>query len=94
MTIHHADIAARCKIGRHHLAFVRGCIQAPQVEQLAIWWKTYLYIEGEYRERRAKLRLKALKTILATAARREGKPRLARLVGDGSFAVNTHILFC
>jgi len=80
MTIHHDNIGAGRKIGRQHLAFVRGCIQMPQVEQLAVWWKTYLYIEGEYRERRAKLRLKELKTILAAAARQANKPRLARLV--------------
>ena len=44
------DDAPRRKIGLHHLAFLRGVIQQPDLKK---WWNAYLFVNGPYEVRPA-----------------------------------------
>lgn len=78
MTIHKSDISLPRKVGRHHIAFLRGCVQNPA--EIRTWWERYLYVEGGFRERKALSTCDWLKQEVANAALSKRQPHVARLV--------------
>lgn len=73
----HAPIGTRRKVGLHHLAFLRGQIQDPDLKK---WWDQYLYIDGDFRPRLAKQTLQWLSDELSAAAHRAQLPRFAGIL--------------
>lgn len=72
MTVHEFDLSQPRAIGRESFAFLRGAVQGLPLTEL---WDRYLYLEGKSDLRRARRKLRYLKDIFRTAARREGKSR-------------------
>lgn len=78
MTTHANTAAPRRKIGFHHMAFLRGCIQ--DAKHLKTWWDTYLFVDGPFRAPTAKRTLRWIKDELGVLARREGRPRIEAIL--------------
>ena len=77
MTTHADSLAPRRKIGFHHLAFLRGYIQQPDLKK---WWNAYLFVNGPYEARPAHATLTWLRDELMAAAHRAHRPRIAALL--------------
>jgi len=73
MTTHDNQIAPRRKIGLHHIAFLRGHIQDPNLKK---WWDQYLYLDGDFRPVLARQTLQWLIDELGVAAHRAHQPRI------------------
>ena len=77
MTTHSDSLALRRKIGYHHLAFVRGYLQQPDLKK---WWNAYLFVIGPFEPRAARATLTWLRDELIAAAHRAQQPHFAALL--------------
>jgi site-specific recombinase XerD len=68
---------ARRRLSREHFAFLRGVLSGLSPREL---WSRYLMGEGRFDERHAASTLRWLKDELAAIARRDHRPRAARLI--------------
>jgi hypothetical protein len=67
----------RRRLSREHFAFLRGVLSGLSTREL---WSRYLMGEGRFDERHAASTLRWLKDELAAIARRDHRPRAARLI--------------
>jgi integrase len=68
---------ARRRLAREHFAFLRGLAQGGDAREL---WPRYMALEGRFDPRLAARTIAWLKDELAATARRDRRPRVARLV--------------